>query len=75
MNLVYNEQVKLLAVTFNNLGIATIVTGAVAPISSYVYGVYQSVPLPTIMALTSVWITSGTLLIISARIVLRGLKE
>jgi len=35
---VHNERLKLLATALNNLGVATIVTGLIAPLVSSLYG-------------------------------------
>ena len=34
--LVFNEQVKLTATAFNNIGVASIVTGVIVPLASHV---------------------------------------
>jgi hypothetical protein len=38
MSLVENERTKLLATALNNLGVATVITGAVAPSVAALYG-------------------------------------
>jgi hypothetical protein len=38
MNLVHNERTKLLAGALNNLGVATLATGILAPTIGFLYG-------------------------------------
>ena len=75
MNLVHNEQVKLLAGTLNSVGIATIATGFIAPTTSYVYGIVSAASAETVIALTIVWLSCGSILLMAARHSLRGLRE
>ncbi len=75
MRLIHNERVKLLAATFNTLGIATIVTGLIAPLISSAYGLTSAKPSYVWLALATLWLGSGTLLHFLAKRVLGDLKE
>lgn len=75
MSLVHNEKIKLLAATFNNLGIATVVSGFVAPMVTFVYGSQPPMPYPNLVAIAAIWLSMGFLLIVAARHVLEGLLE
>ncbi len=73
--MIHNEKVKLLAVTLNNLGIATIVIGFLTPTVNSPYGTLGLELRGTTIALTTWWVTSGVLLLVAARHCLEGLKE
>jgi hypothetical protein len=38
MNIIYNERVKMIATAFNNLGVATVAGGILAPMIGHLYG-------------------------------------
>jgi hypothetical protein len=73
--LVQNEQTKLLATGLNNLGIATIVAGAIAPLIARSYGAssVSGFVLPGLLAI--VYLLIGASLMLIARVVLKDLVE
>ena len=75
MNLVHNEQVKLLAGALNNVGVAMVAAGFIAPVSGYLYGSLSNASLKTIVVVSPIWLTLGVLLMSAARRVLKGLME
>lgn len=75
MTLVHNESVKLLATTLNNVGIASIVTGVVAPSVGFIYGVGQPIPPLKLFGAVLAWLAVGVALHLMSQRVLRRLKE
>jgi hypothetical protein len=59
VNTIHNEGIKLLASTLNSLGIASIVTGAVAPIASFVYGLGQPASPGRLFGAIVAWLVVG----------------
>lgn len=72
MNLVHNEQIKLTATALNNVAVAFVVVGFVAPVTAVVGrdsgGFTASIPLSLI------WLATGVVLHLGARLVLRSFK-
>ena len=74
-HLVYNERVKLLALTLNTTAIAVIVTGAVAPTVGAVYGTLASVPAWWLVTVGSTCFTVGAGLHLAAQYALGRLRD
>jgi len=75
MTLVHNESVKLLAATINNVGIASIVTGVVAPSAGFIYGVGQPMQSVRVFGAVLAWLAVGVGLHLISQRVLRRPKE
>ena len=73
--LVRNEQTKLLATGLNNLGIATIVAGVIAPLIARSYGASSVNGFALSGLLAMVYLCAGALLMFFARDKLRELVE
>ncbi len=73
--LVQNEQTKLLATGLNNLGIATIVAGAIGPLIAKTYGASGVNGFVLAGLLAVVYLLAGVSLMLIARIVLKDLVE
>ena len=73
--LVDNERIRMLATGLNNLGIATIVAGTIAPFIARTYGAsdLHVFVLPNVLAL--IYLVVGMTLMGFAQIVLGGLVE
>ena len=74
-HLVYNERVKLLALTLNTTAIAVIVTGAVAPTVGAVYGTLASVPSWWLVTVGSTCFAVGVGLHLTAQYALGRLRD
>lgn len=59
MNLIHNERLKLLATAMNNVAIAVVVTGAVAPVLGSLYGIEQRVPTWRVAAAVATSLLAG----------------
>lgn len=75
LSLIHNERLKLLATGFNNLGIASIVSGFLAPAGAQLYGTMAVEDAWRGVALFTIWLSLGVLLMCYAQSVLGGLKE
>ena len=75
MSLVHNERVKLVAATLNNVGVAALVTGVVAPMAGYVYGIGQPIGTGRLAGAITMWLAVGSGLHILSQWVLRKLRE
>ena len=71
--LVRNEQTKLLANALNNLGVASIVTGVIAPTAGYLFGSLEIDDPFRLLSFVVVWLFIGGSLLMGARRLLRGL--
>ncbi len=73
--LIDNERVRLLATGLNNLGIATVVAGTIAPFIARTYGAsdLHLFVLPNLLAL--IYLAVGAVLMGFAQIVIGGLVE
>ncbi len=74
MSLIENERMKLLATALNNLGVATIVTGVVAPIAANLYGHGAISSDTTAILIGIVWLFTGVGLHLVAQTVLGGMR-
>lgn len=74
MHLVHNKRVKLLSDALNTLGIAVLVTGAVAPMLSVVYGTFAATSTPLLALIASACLVVGVSLDASAQVVLGRLS-
>jgi hypothetical protein len=73
MSLVHNEQTKLTATALNNVAVAFVIAGFVAPVVGF--GQTLSAPDNAIPVLFSlVWLLTGLVLHLAARLVLRTLQ-
>ena len=72
MSLVRNEQAKLLATALNNLGVACVVTGGIAPAAAYVIGSLQVEDPLRLASAGVVWLAIGAALF---RVAQRALEE
>jgi hypothetical protein len=71
MSLVHNEQTKLTATALNNVAVAFVIAGFVAPI----VGLGQSRPADIVPVLFSlIWLLTGLVLHLAARLILRTLQ-
>jgi hypothetical protein len=73
MSLIHNEQTKLTATALNNIAVAFIIAGFVAP----VVGLGQRLDAPgdvLSIVLSVIWLGTGSILHLCARLVLRRLK-
>jgi len=69
--LVRNEQIKLTATLWNNLAVAFLVTGAIAPIVALTYGI--STPHGEVWGeFLLLWVTLGGVLHVAGRAILKG---
>jgi hypothetical protein len=77
MPLIQNERVKLTATWLNTLAAATIVTGVLAPIAAFVFGLPASgaISVRTFLFAAVAWLLSGMILHWVARYVLGSLEE
>lgn len=75
MNLIHNERVKLLATTLNNLGIASVVTGVVAPTAGFVYGIGSWTQPIRLAGAILAWLVAGVGLHLIAQPVLRRSRD
>jgi hypothetical protein len=77
MPLIQNERVKLTATWLNTLAAATIVTGVLAPIAAFVFGLPASGALSvrTFLFAAVAWLLLGMILHWVARYVLGSLQE
>ena len=74
MSLIDNERTKLLAAALNNIGVATIITGVVAPTAATLYGHGAISSGPTAIGIGAVWLFAGLGLHLLAQIALGRLK-
>lgn len=74
MSLIENERTKLLAATLNNVGIATIITGVVAPTVASFYGATPTNKDYWWFAIAVVWLLAGVGLHVVAQLILGRLK-
>ena len=72
MSLVHNERRKLLATVLNNLGVACVVTGGIAPAAAYVIGSLQVEDPLRLASAGVVWLAIGAALF---RVAQRALEE
>lgn len=70
---VQNEQTKLLATAINNIGVALIVAGIIAPSVGYVFGTLRLDGPLQLLAIVSTYGIAGCFLLAGARRVLKGL--
>jgi hypothetical protein len=77
MPLIKNERVKLTATWLNTLAAATIVTGVLAPIAAFVFGLPASgaVSVRSFLFAAVAWLLSGIILHWVARYMLGSLEE
>ncbi len=76
MSLVLNERTKLLATALNNLGVATLIAGVIAPAANFLYGMASPTgfhPWPSVGLIGCCWLFSGMILHLAAQLVLRRL--
>lgn len=74
MSLVHNERTKLLATALNNIGVATVVTGFIAPTIATIYGASAVGKDDWWFLIAAVWILAGIGLHILGQVVLGRLK-
>jgi VIT1/CCC1 family predicted Fe2+/Mn2+ transporter len=77
MNLVHNERTKLTATWVNAVAVAVVATGAIAPVAAVAFGLPTLGTISTgfLPSITAAWLLLGITLHISARVVLRRLRE
>jgi len=75
MNLIHNERMKLLATGLNNLAVATLVAGILAPIAGVLYGTSSASGNRGWLLVTLIWLCAGFGLHVLGRIVLGRLRE
>ena len=73
-SVIRNEQRKLLATAVNNLGVAIVVTGVVAPTVGYFYGTLLVADPLRLVSLTSIYAIVGGLVLVNARAIMGGLE-
>lgn len=74
MTMVENERTKLLASTLNNIGVATIITGVVAPAAAALYGHRAISSDATAFLIGYIWLLSGIGLHVLAQATLGRLR-
>ena len=74
MTLVHNERTKLLATALNNLGVATVATGIIAPAIGFLYGSEAMQTNGWWLLIGVAWLLAGSSLHFLAWIVLGRLK-
>ena len=74
MSLVYNEQTKLTATALNNVAVAFVVAGFVAPVVGFANGLELRLGVAS-TTFTAVWLATGLILHLTARLILRRLKS
>jgi hypothetical protein len=74
MSLVYNEQTKLTATALNNVAVAFVVAGFVAPVVGFANGLELRLGVAS-TTFTAVWLATGLILHVTARLILRRLKS
>lgn len=72
--LVRNERTKLLATALNNVSVAVIVAGVIAPVIGYSYGTFAVDDPLRLLSLAIICLTTGGTLMLAARYVLGGLE-
>jgi hypothetical protein len=72
MNPAHNERIKLAANALNNLGVAAIVTGAIAPTAAYLTGTLGETDPLRLLSLAVVWLATALVFFIGARYILGG---
>ena len=75
MSLVHNERTKLLAAALNNVSVATIVTGIIAPIVGFLYGSPSATVSTWWWLIAAAWLIVGAGLHVAAHAVLGRLKQ
>ena len=75
MNLIQNERTKLLATALNNVSVATVVTGIIAPIVGFLYGSPSAAASKWWWLIGAAWLIVGGGLHVAAQAVLGRLKE
>jgi hypothetical protein len=76
VSLILNERTKLLATALNNLGVATLIAGVIAPAANVLYGMTNPTglhPWPSVALIGCCWLFSGVTLHLAAQLVLRRL--
>lgn len=74
MSLVHNERVKLTATTLNNIAIAAVVAGFVAPVAGVLYGL-AAAPASRFWYLVALaWLATGVILHLASRSLLGELR-
>lgn len=74
MSLIENERTKLLATALNNVGVATIITGVVAPTAATLYGTPATGSGQWWFLIAAVWLLAGIGLHVLGQVVLGRLK-
>jgi len=74
MSLVYNEQTKLTATALNNVAVAFVVAGFVAPVVGFANGLELRLGVAS-TTFTAVWLATGLILHVTARLILMRLKS
>lgn len=74
MSLVHNERIKLAATALNNLGVATLATGIVAPAIGFLYGTANPETHGWWLLIGVAWLLAGAALHFMAQIVLGRLR-
>jgi p-aminobenzoyl-glutamate transporter AbgT len=74
MSLVENERTKLLATALNNVGVATLITGVVAPTAATLYGAANAGKDHWWFVVAGVWFLAGIGLHVLGQVVLGRLK-
>ena len=75
MSLIENERTKLLAIALNNVGVATIITGVIAPAAAVLYGNGAILSGIRALAIGAVWLLAGIGLHLLAQVALGRLKQ
>ena len=71
MSLVYNEQTKLTATALNNVAVALIVAGFVAPVVGFANSLEFRLGVASTTTFTAIWLATGLILHVTARLILR----
>ena len=74
MSMIHNERTKLLATALNNVGVATLITGVVAPTVATLYGATNVGGDRLWFLVAGVWLLAGIGLHLVAQLIIGKLK-
>ena len=78
MDLIHNEQMKLLATWLNSIGVASVAVGVLTPSAAFLYGLGNAPAFAatgTVGSIALVYLVIGAGLHYAARLVLRSLRS
>ena len=69
------EKTKLLATALNNLGVAIVTIGFVTPLIAFLYKAASAPPIEAVVALSGIWLATGAVLHVIARLILEDMRR